>query len=344
MDSSPASLDALLNAALLHFLESHTDVRFRHGVAAGLASAINALIERAPPQAGSPATAHARRLADEGYAPLGEVLTAGQAAEIVAYFTARPCFNSAMTTMSDRVPRRVGDGAERFAHGSYALADVIAAPFLLELVNRPDIVAVAEAYLGCTPTLYALHAAWSFSRPETAEPPPLFRRDRDDYKFCTLFIHLTDVGTDNGPQAFVRRSHRVDLVEAIVRHAAGRATGAGRPLAVDDLYQTAESEAQDRLYAEIFQGLVDVITGPAGSAFIADTGGLHKALPVSAGRRLIASARYGLYRNTHAALMGEAAVAPSQIAARLPRDLRTMYINRCLIRDPSPAAQEGAQT
>ncbi len=342
MDLSPASLDALLNAALLHFLQSHTDVRFRHGVAAGLASAVNAMIERQRLPADAPSLGHARRLAEEGYVGLGQVLTPDRVAQIVAHFESRPCFNGHVPAMSDRVPRRLGKGAEQFRDGSFTLADVVGAPFLLELANRPEMVAVAEAYLGCTPTLYSLHAWWAFSGPGTAPQAELFRRDLDDYKFCTLFVYLTDVGPQNGPHAFIRRSHRVDLAEAILREAAPRLEHGGRAPTLDDLFALAQSEAQDRLYAEIFRGLIDTVTGPAGFGFIADTSALHKTLPVTVGRRLAFWARYGLYRNTHAAVTGDASVPPSAVASRLPRDARTTYINRCLIRDDVAAGHGGA--
>lgn len=328
MDVSPASLDALLNAALLHFLQSHTNLRFRPGVAAGLASAVNALIERKPPAPDAPSLAQARRLADEGWVGLGQVLAPEHVAALVAYFEQRPCFNGIVPTMSDHVPRRVGEGAERFAHGSYPLADVIGAPGLLELANRPEILAIADAYLGCTPTLYSLQAGWSFAGAGTSPDGAHFRREDDDYKFCTLFVYLTDVRPDNGPRMFIRRSHRADLVEAIVREAAP----AGRTAAIDDLFQMNPSDAHDRLYGELFGRLIDTIAGPAGFVFMADTCGLHKELPVAAGRRLIAQARYGLYRNTCATVLGEAAVPPEAIGARLPGDLRTVYVNRCLIR------------
>jgi hypothetical protein len=327
MDVSPDSLDALLNGALLHFLQSHTNLRFRHGIAAGLASAVNALIERQPPAPEAPSVAQAQRLADEGWVGLGQVLVPDDVAKLVAYFEQRPCFNGAVPTMSDRVPRRVGEGAERFAHGSYPLADVIAAPGLLELANRPEILSVADAYLGCTPTLYSLQVGWSFAGSPPFGEGAHFHRWDDDYKFCTLVAYLTDVRPDNGPQMFIRRSHRADLVEAIVRDAAR-----GRAVAIDDLFQMNPSDAHDRLYGELFARLVDTIAGPAGFAFVADTSGLHKELPVLSGRRLVARAHYGLYRNTRAAVMGEGAVPPAALGRRLPADARTVYVNRCLIR------------
>lgn len=330
MDVSPASLDALLNAALLHFLQSHTNLRFRHGVAAGLASAVNALIERPKAGPGAPGLDQARRLADEGWVGLGQVLAPGEVAKIIAYCERQPCFNAATSAMSDRRPRRVGEGAERFPHGSYKPADVIAAPLLLELANRREVVAIAEAYLGCTPTLYSLHLAWSFGGAGAAAsvPVPHFHRWDDDYKFCALFLYLSDVRPESGAHAFIRRSHRVDLVEAAVREATAR----GRRVTLDDLFQTSQSAALDQLYAELFPRLTDTIAGPAGFAFMADTSGLHKELPALSGRSLVAVARYGLYRNTRAAVTGEDAVPWAAIDGRLPHDERTIYINRCLIR------------
>ena len=81
---------------------------------------------------------------------LGPVLTQEKAGEVTRYLETKPCFNAHIAWMGDNVPRRIGDGAEAFHYGSYQLADILAAPYLIEIANRPDIPSIAEGYLGCT--------------------------------------------------------------------------------------------------------------------------------------------------------------------------------------------------
>ncbi len=326
----PADLDAAVNLSMLHFLQSRTGPIYRQLVADELTQAINKVIPRRP-DTELPSTAEAAQLRTEGLVSLARLLTDDQVAELRAYFEKRPCLNGHTPDQSDRIPRLIGKGAEAFHYGCYTRHEAVAAPHLLELANRPEILAIAERYLGCVPTLYSLHAWWSFSGHGTAEYAQRYHRDFDDFRFCTLFLYLTDVGPRNGAHSFIRRSHRPEASEQILQMRAGRVRIGDRAATLPDLYSAFHSEQHDSMYEAVFDGFVETITGPAGFGFVADTSGLHKGLPLTEGRRLICSARYGLYRNVMAVNTG---APPLPQMDRVGRDERRVYIDRCLVCAP----------
>jgi Phytanoyl-CoA dioxygenase (PhyH) len=333
MDRFIGSLEADLDLSVLNAMQDHVAPPYRHHWAGIIAEVINKRV--APLSSNDPvAEQHAARLHAEGYSRLGQVLSPAQLAEIHEHFRTKPCYNGHVRSSSDRTLRTLEETAERFHYGCYSLADIATAPHLLELANHPQLLGIAERYLGCTPTLYSINAWWSFAGHGRAHLSQEFHRDQDDFKFCTLFVFLTDVGLANGAHSFIRQSHRVDLADQILRQAAPRFAARGRQLALPDLYGDSAGYGQDPLYQDVFQGLIDTITGPAGFGFIADTGGLHKGEILTEGRRLMFWARYGLYRNSGNTGDETVPIEPSLIAGRLPTDERTAYINRCLIRTP----------
>lgn len=321
--------DAQLTLKLLHCLQDNTGTQYRHWAGGALTNIVNHFYPPAgsPPSAAGPFIA---ALVEEGYAALGPVLTKEQAADVTRYLEHRPCFNAHVTGSSDNVPRLIGDGAEAFHYGSYQLTDILTAPHLIELANRPDILGIAEAYLGCTPTLYSLNAWWSFSGHGKAQLSQSFHRDLDDYRFCTLFCFLTDVGLRSGAHVYLRRSHRADLVERLVAQRGEAARQKfGRSISLLDIYGPHGGYGRDDLYKVIFSGLEQTVTGPAGFGFMADTGGLHMGEPLTEGRRLMFWARYGIYKNPMANLQP----APRALVGdRIGRDRRSVYINRCILK------------
>jgi hypothetical protein len=335
--SDPHSInttDSILNWALLHAMQQSRTGLVRHQVGQIIAKTISDVLGPAGAAPDDPEVEAASGvLTNEGYCRVGEVFSAADIAAIVGHFEARPCFNSNVVASSDKIGRRIRAGAEDFHYGSYTLADVLAAPRLLEFANHPKILGIAHRYLGCLPTLYSLHAWWTFPGHGKAKHSQEFHRDRDDFKFCTMFIYLTDVGPQGSPHAYIRRSHRVELVDEILRQSTQRLRAAGLEISLLDLYRgNEEGYGRDELYTTLFDGLIDTITGPAGTAFIADTSGLHKGFPAMQERRLMFWARYGLYRNSAVRADGTEAVTASTIAGRLPRDWRSSYVNRTLIK------------
>jgi hypothetical protein len=156
---------------------------------------------------------------------------------------------------------------------------------VLRLINAAPVLRIAADYLGCKPTLSGLGAYWSFPENGSAGgtrnlgiPPVIdrliytqhFHRDVDDWRFVKLFVYLTDVDHGSGPHAYVMQSHRT------VAHF--RARQYSRRV-IDSRY------GRDRMRT---------VLGPRGTAFMADTYGIHAGMVPTLTPRLILQAQYSL--------------------------------------------------
>ncbi len=146
--------------------------------------------------------------------------------------------------------------------------DVIAAPHLLALANRHSILAVAEDFLGCKPTIGYLAAWWSYPTNTGPQQAENFHRDLDDWRFLKLFVYLSDVGAKNGPHIYVQHS-------------------AHRPV-LNDIRRFTENEVSVAI------GVENILTlkASAGVGFIENTFGIHKAQQPTTGLRLMFQAVY----------------------------------------------------
>lgn len=185
-------------------------------------------------------------------------------ARMARYFARRPVLcPGGEARFLDELP-------EDAACAEYPLRTVLECPGLLALVNAPPVLRLAEAYLGCKPTLSSLGVRWSFPGAPKVAGFQAFHRDVDDWRFLKLFIYLTDVEADCGPHVYVRGSHLRRFGFNSRRYHLG--------------------EIAARFGADSLQ----TITGPAGATFIADTLGVHCGEPPTGRARLILQAQYSL--------------------------------------------------
>jgi hypothetical protein len=267
--------------------------------------------------------------AHDGLLQLGRLLSPAEIADILSYLRNFAVFDGHTLMQSDRVPRELDDLARTAHFAAYQRGAVVRAPHLLALANRPEIVALAAARLGCWPTLYSVHAWWSFGgRPMPARYGQTFHRDFDDYRFCTLFVYLTDVGTEGGPHQYIRTSHRLEGVQEMLHRAAARDPSV-RPEQAQDFF--SEGYGRDSDYERLFGEEIVTVTGPAGYGFLADTSGLHRGVPPVRGDRLIFWARYGLLANSLVDEDWFVPAPPNELAWALPDDPITRYVNRCQV-------------
>jgi hypothetical protein len=265
-------------------------------------------------------------LRTRGLAPLGLALDRAQVDDIHRHFAAAPCFASHIAAKGDGVERTLEQCQALGPQASYRLADIVTAPHLIELANRDDVLALMEAYLGCVPSIYSINAFWTFPGHAALIPGlQTYHRDMDDFRFCTLFVFLTDLAPGDGAHYFVRGTHRIDLVERQVRQANPQADCAAE---LERLF--AKVAAVDDAALAAIQPQIETVAGPAGSAVFEDTYGLHKG-DVPKTNRLLAWIRYGLYRNW-ANLTDKVTPVPRRlVAGRIPDTPRHRYINRLVV-------------
>ncbi len=155
----------------------------------------------------------------------------------------------------------------------YRTEDVALCRPLTDLANDPEILAAVAARLGAKPTLATVESWWTFGEHNSAGNKAfddIYHRDVDDLRFVKLFLYLTDTDITSGAHRFVLGSH------ADRNFTRRGAIGDG------DVERAYPDEC------------IQTVTGRAGTAFLEDTWGIHRALLATTGRRLIFSAIYVL--------------------------------------------------
>lgn len=139
-----------------------------------------------------------------------------------------------------------------------------------KLCADPSFLAVAQAYLKCSPVLDIVTMWWSttFSREASHKAAQLYHFDMASLKWIKFFVYLTDVGPQNGPHCFVKQSHRSGQPWGLLKH----------------LYARLPDEEMRRYYPP--EAFVELL-GARGTIFAEDTRGFHKGKPVETGDRLV---------------------------------------------------------
>ncbi len=241
-----------------------------------LSAVVAWFVRLAAPRVPEPATPAARRYVSElestGFAGMPEKkLNADQLAQALAHFSDRPLLNY---YGSGEVYPSVAQGvAPSLVKAVYSIKDVAACKPLMDLANDPDILAAVAQRLGATPTIGTVGAWWTFGENNTnseSAVDDIYHRDVDDLRFVKIFLYLTDADVRTGAHRFVMGSH-----------ADTRFARRG-PITDSDV---EAAYGADKLLT---------VTGTAGTSFLEETWGIHRALLATEGRRLIFSAIYVL--------------------------------------------------
>ncbi len=322
---TPAQTDAARLALLVNRVQTTVDWRDRSAFADTLAALTRALV----PSEGEPAPEireRAELLRRDGLFHLGPLLTQEQVADIHAYLETRPSYTGHVPPQGDGVPRTRDECARLANCSSYQREDILRAPHLLELANRPELLGLAEAYLGCTPTIYSINCFWSFPERDSKYPQTqLYHRDFDDFRFCTVFLFLTDIRMNDGAHYFLRGTHRREFVEQVYNERVPDKS----LFPVERLFMV--TSYQERDVPSLFGPEYQPVIGPAGHGVIEDTYGLHKG-DIPKTPRLLGWVRYGLYNNCAAYGDHPHGPAPREVGAgRIPDTPRHRFINRLLV-------------
>ena len=212
---------------------------------------------------------------------------------------------------------------------NYPPDTMVACPHLMDLATDPTVLAVVEGYLGTAPMILGMAGWWSFVDIPGAKNAQLYHRDRDDYRFCKLFVQLTDVDEDGGPHTYVEGSHRWNSIRAL------RDTWPGGARNFNEWY-FGTLRKTDGQVERVFGKKGVSITGSAGLRFLVDTCGIHKGTPPVKTDRLMAQVLYGITPYIEATLLaGEYPVpADSLSGARVPERVAAPpfdYVTRLIL-------------
>jgi hypothetical protein len=241
-----------------------------------------------------------------------------------------PVYAGSHIFSSDRKLRSLTDVRASHPLAGYTMDQLLRTPILVDLFNQPAIVDFVEAYLGCVPTLYSVNAWWTFpaKTPEGLNAQ-YFHRDTDDWRFCTLFLYLTDVDEEAGPHQVVAGSQTLEGMQRLLATARERGmdvSGFDAEGSFVDYFGKEFSQRCEMLFSDaVWNGL-----GTAGTMFLVNTIALHRGLMARQKPRLVVWARYGLGPNTNSADLEQGTLNSQQVPTNLPQTPRNRYINRLL--------------
>lgn len=264
------------------------------------------------------------------------LLSEQQVLETVAYFRTCPVYNGHVPEASaDRVGRYLGKGAEEYPFGSYSTGDVAAAPHLIESVLSPEILSLAEAHLGCAPTLVALQAWWNFSEHRdngvrdvtgstTSYAPQNYHRDLNDFRMFWIYMYLTDVDEHCGPHQVLALSG--DFAEIQRR---------GESLQDFDpqgLFYQYGYQIPYQTMGEIFGDTEQTFVGKAGSTFLSNGFNFHRIHYPLKKPRLMFAARFSVHPSRHDRnKLVDGIISGESVAGRLKQSSLLRYVTRQII-------------
>lgn len=201
------------------------------------------------------------RLDQRGFAEVSPVLDDAQIDEILAYLVSQPAFDGTRELFVRSDTRGV-------SRARYPVRSIVGCPPLLQAMNSPTVLCIAERFLGCKPTIAALGLHWSFPVERMPEAVQTFHRDIEAALMLNMFVYLTDVDAGSGPHRYVFGSHRT--------------RGRLRLTPYSDDYVHKRYGAEQ----------VHTVVGRRGTTFIENGWGIHEGLPPADKPRLMFSVMY----------------------------------------------------
>jgi hypothetical protein len=280
-------------------------------------------------QATSPAPSpEAQSVIATGCADLGRTLNAGQVQSIHSHLKSKPVLLCHDAHIGASTVASLADVPPDQNYACHEYLDLWSSPHLMELATQDRVLDLAQAYLGCTPSLYSINAFWSFPNRQPHPYSQVFHRDWEDYRSLVVFTLLTAVESpEEGAHYYVEGSHDVDTFEVALRaqnvdgedaHClSGRDGTAIAPVAMKLFGQTARR-----------------FDGPAGQSFCADGYGLHRAVVPRSRPRLLLWFRFGNFYNEtmyKTPLRGANRIDAERVLRRIPDTPRHRYVFRYLI-------------
>jgi hypothetical protein len=273
-------------------------------------------------------SAEAQSVIDTGCADLGRTLDAGQIQSIHAHLKSKPALLCHDAHIGAGTVASLADVPADQNYACHEYLDLWSSPHILELATQDRLLDLAQAYLGCTPTLYSINAFWSFPNRQPHPYSQLFHRDWEDYRSLVVFTLLTPVDRpEEGAHYYVEGSHDVDRFEASLE--AQRADAAD----VKSL-SGRDGTAIAPVAMRMFEHTARRFDGPAGQSFCADGYGLHRAVVPRSQSRLLLWMRFGNFYNEtmyKTPLRGALRAEAERVLQRIPATPRHRYVFRYLI-------------
>lgn len=202
-------------------------------------------------------------LQQQGWVCLEPLLSPLQITEIQTFLAEKKVISGDRSFLASEAPDDV-------LWAGYSLIDILSCPHVISLMNNAEVLRIARAYLGCSPTISGIGLNWSFPSSGQVVDVQCFHRDPDDWRFFKLFVYLTDVDDHSGPHEFIAGSHR----------------SSGRIFS-----KPYTEEEVERVYGH--KRIIKIV-GPKGTTFVADTWGVHRGQVPTTQPRLLLQVQYSI--------------------------------------------------
>ena len=282
--------------------------------------------------------AEASQMLDNGCAGLGQGLDGRQVDAILKHLGTKPLLLAHFPSLATGQVASIDQVPVDKNYACYDFLDLWSSPGLIQYAAQDKFLDLAQAYLGCTPTLYSINAFWSLPNRAPHKASQVFHRDWDDYRSVAFFTQLTPVDVpEDGAHYYVETSHDVHKFERTLREQG-----------VDAEDMKALSTQDERIIApvamKLFKHTARRFDGPAGQSFCTDGYGLHRAEVPQTRPRLLLWIRFGNFFNDAVYAMNPARVDPAaaaRVVKQIPTTRRHQYVFRHLIRMLQPALPAG---
>lgn len=135
------------------------------------------------------------------------------------------------------------------------------------------LIAIAGAYMGCTPAIGNLNLRTSFVNDLPDFDTQYFHSDPNSPRFLKAFFYLNDVDEDGGPFCYVRGSHREKFPG----------------------WRRKYRWTEDEIAAVYGRGRIELLVGKVGDVIIADTTGFHRGTKARARDRSMLTVDYVIH-------------------------------------------------
>jgi hypothetical protein len=281
----------------------------------------------------------AHHMLDAGCAALGKTLTDGQVEAILDHLSTKPVLLAHVPGAAKEQVASIDLVPPESNYGCYSFLDLCSSPGLIKFATQDKFIDLAQAYLGCTPTLYSINAFWSFPNRQPHKASQVFHRDWEDYRCLALFTQLTPVDVpEDGAHYFVETSSDVPKFERTLRDR-------GIPADEIEALSVRDETVIAPLAMKLFKGSARRFDGPAGESFCTDGYGLHRAEVPRDRPRLLLWLRFGNFFNETVYAMNSgnlSAEAAAEVLESIPATTRHQYVFRYLIQALTAAAQAQA--
>lgn len=158
-----------------------------------------------------------KSLKENGYVVIEDFFNKEQVDEIVKLTDNLPGYNFHIPNRAFNQETKVFSDDTDWNITAYKMDVMLQNELILKTITRPDLISLAQSYLGCLPTIHSVNLWWSKFTGEIFHTQKI-HRDIDDYKFLAFFIYLSDVDENNGPHVFYPKTHNGsdDLNEKVV--------------------------------------------------------------------------------------------------------------------------------